>query len=600
MQNILAHARYVLLICVCAVAGCEQSDYSLESVQDGKRVLGIHVNGDGEYEFALCPKEAFTFTESAFIDYTQCLNPLVGSDGAPKTFSALPDKPNTLATKIQTGAIITATAIVAAGVAYWIGRYFTTIKAGKALGSDLFVERMDLALGALRGMDNLKIPPRLGKRVLNEEGLLKEEIRIALKHDYTLKTLKLRDGTILTDQKAINDEIVSWGTTKTDLVRDIGNLHKKTTFDEKPWGRELADSLSEGGDIGPVVKAEGMTKELYDTLHSNNLVVREVDGSFRFEEKIIDKIRRYEALTAKEFKQFKEVTSALSARKKLVTKIKKSPKITSEELNKTDEALAGLDGGAADAAKENDPLIALVKTSGIGGDDIEKIDDLLVSELRDLRRYLKDIRAHTGDKSTRKALKDLQKKVDQEIKSSSYLYAMKDTVRRKHAIKKGINGDVGYARESILSSSEVAGKEASMMSRLAATLRDTFKYKNAEGKFTTTVQNHDELVASLAKGEQFGKVRVDSGALKATTHLAGAGVFLSLATFKRNILPKYSLLEASKYWDALVGEMSPTKGVHTSDLYSVIKGLAIATESKVSDEVQYFFLHTGTAESREE
>lgn len=606
MQNILTHARYVLLVCVCMIAGCDQSpEYDLESVLDGKRVLGIRVNGDGEYEFSLCPKEAFSSTGS--IDYSQCLNPLIGADGAPKTFSALPDKPNTLGTKIQTGAVITATAIVAAGVAYWIGRYFTTIKAGKALGSDLFVERIDLGLSALRSMNNLKVPSRLGKRLLNEKGLLKEEIRIALKHDYTLKTLKLKDGTILTEQKAINDEIISWGTTKTDLVRDIGNLQKKITFDEKPWGRELADSLSEGGDIGAVVKADGMNKELYETLHSSNLVIREVDGVFRFEDNIIDKIRRYETLTPEEFKQFKEVSSALSARKKMITKVKKSSKITQAELNKTDEAFSALageaDAGGGAGKEAADPLMNLVKTSGIGGDgakEIKELDELSISELHKLKKYLKDIIVHTGDDGTKAELKALRKKVEQEIKSSSHLYVMKNSVKRKHAIKKGVKGDVDYARESILSSSEVADKDMSMMARLASTLRNTFKYKNADGKFTTTVRNHDDLVASLAKGEQFGEIKVDSGALKATSHLAGAGVFISLATFGKSVLPKYSLLEASKYWDALVNDLSPTEGAHTNDLYSVVKGLAIATESRVSDEVQYFFLHTGTKEPKEE
>ncbi|MDE3268684.1 MAG: hypothetical protein OYH77_00185 [Pseudomonadota bacterium] len=507
MRNILTRACGVVLVVAFALVSCERPEYRLESLQDDRRVLGIHVNSDGKYEFSLCPLLA-SYTQDVIA--SECINPLIGEDGAPKTFSTLPSKPNTLGAKIQTGVIVAATSLAAAGLIYWIGRYFTTIKAGKALGSDLFTNRMDLALETLRGMDNLEIPPRLAQRVLDERGFLKKEIHIAIKHDFTLKKLKLKDGTVLTDSKAIEQEISKWGTTKADLVRDIGNLQKKTEFNGKTWGRELADGLASSnhkdGDIHTIVSNKGMTGELFDSLRRNDLVLREVDGSLQFDEKLISKIRLYEQLTAEELEQLKTVMAALSDSKKLTAKIKNPTKIADAEMNRTYEAIDALNGKPMPSAKPaSDPLLTMIKTSGIGGEGVEKIDDLMVSELRALKQYIKDVRTHTSDKGTRAQLKDLIAKVNEEIKSSSNLYVLKDSVKswRKHAIKTSADSDINYAREAILSSGEVAGDKA-LLARLRNALRDTFKYKNTDCKFSSSIEKKEELVAKISKGEEFG------------------------------------------------------------------------------------------------
>ena len=519
------------------LASCaDTTTSSLQSVQDGRNVLGMHVNADGSYEFKLCPMSK-EFTQQFLAE--ECINPLLSHDGLPTTFASLPDSPKTLKAHLQNTSILVASSLIAAGITFWVGRYFVNLKGTKFLGIDIMLRSLDEALTASRKISDDVLPPSLEKRLLNEQGLLKKEIRIAIQYDPKLNKLKLTDGKVIEGKKAINKHLVEeLGVTKEDLLRDLSNLHELLDS-----GKFLTDKMENG--LKELVSSKDLSKEVIEDLTKADLLIEEIDNTLHFSDEMVAKIRSYQDLSPEELEQVTHIKKVLN-------------------LQKTPEETA--------------------------------LMDLTIKQAEEKIQTLKASLKYTKDKSGKIQLDKTSKiQINKEIKS-----LQAEIKKSKYDNKSGF-GEVTFedkdiARNAILNSQEVgtAGKEG-FLQKVSHSLRNTFRYKNADGKFTTHVRRHDEVVESLTtERDLVGKIAIESGVAKISSQMAGGGVFVSLLTIWRNKLPGQALLNANSRWQELTSVGLSAEGKEIDDILSIIKGIASATNSKVSDGVFYFLLNTGT------
>ena len=615
-------------IVVVLVAACGKVDHGqVQSVQDGSRVLGLVANDDGTYEFKLCDK-LDAYPDEVLADTSKCINPLMNADGSAKVFNARPATPSTVGTWLFDGAIALTVATIAGVLSYGVARYLVKTKVIKRLAREKYVVGLEDSYNAtIRQLPDGEAEKMATKwkekRIMVESDgswQLEQGLREHILGGNKLKKFNKKNDAVEQLLIDLDSELKSGERYTARIAKGLDDMvteakqKKPTQLQEPSAEKQTIDEISkENQDALPELQELLEKKMVFDDIR---VYLEENERLAKVE--LSPTVKKYlKGMTLPEYvRKLDDDTSKFLARKIIKNtddNLGDLGLLTSEELlmrkknldnalevlKKIDTSTLDKDGAEkmGEAIKEVNELIGdypvadnhariveiLTDAKSVKGEtsnhktlnqELAKTINLMSSDLKRARKQLRERIKPTTEGSPEKIIAGHEKSVRNIVNNTPN--AKKDGKRRL-AENAGNNGEAN---------SVDGHQKASFWDRV----RGITNYRHDE-----IVIDKDEVVKDLVEGKD-RIVDIKKGKDKLVSHLTGLLAFTGLIFTEDGSrkLPGNKRIAVAKRWhDLTTGDYS-SSATRVDDLRRLIDGLAEVSGARVSPEVFYFLLRSGS------
>ena len=593
-----------LCVVVVFIAACGEVDHGqVQSVQDGSRVLGLVANDDGTYEFKLCDK-LDAYPDKVLSDTSKCINPLMNADGSAKVFSVVPETPSTTGVRLFDSAIALTIATVAGLLSYGVARYLVKTKVIKRLAREKYVVGLEDSYNATvrqsRGIEGDDLANnKWQEKVIIEQTAdgswqLKQGLREHILGGNKLKKFnevegienrlmdfdtELKSGERYTARiaKGLEGLVEEAKEKKPDDLQDL--LEKRMVFED------IRVYLEENRQLAEVELSATVEKYLKGMTLPQYLRQLDDDTSKFIGKKIKDSDDNLGLLTSEELvTREKNLEIALEEFKKIDTSTldNDGTEKTKEAINKVKELIEGYP--VADNRDKIVEILADIKGKATDGDlevhetlnqELTKMIGTLAGDWKRVRKQLRERIKPTTEGSPENIIAGYEKSVRKIVNNTSN--AKNDGKRRLAELSKNSEGN----EDSVKKKAPFWDWDR---------VKGIFNYRHDE-----IVIDKDKVVKDLVEGKD-RIIDIKKGKDKLISHLTGlltvTGLMSTDAGSRK--LPGHKRVAVAKRWhDLTTGDYS-SSATEVDDLRQLIDGIAEVCGARVSPEVFYFLLRSGS------